>query len=237
MDMQHDHPDLSHSSSLGNALNALRAAVLGANDGIISTAGVVVGVAGAGAAISDSALLITGVATLVAGAISMAAGEYVSVSTQRDTEQAALHEEARHLAQYPKHELAQLAQILQSNGVSPELAVQAAEQMMAQDALGAHAKLELGINPGELTNPWHAAWASMLSFSLGALVPLAAVLLTPRAQAVPVTFAAVLAALAATGWGSAKLGGAPRGPATVRNVVGGVLAMGVTWLVGRWFGA
>ena len=232
-----NEPDLTHQSALGNTLNALRAAVLGANDGIISTAGVVVGVAGAGAAVSDSALLITGVATLVAGAISMAAGEYVSVSTQRDSEQAALREEAQHLARFPKHELAQLAQILQNEGVAPDVALQAAQQMMARDALGAHAKLELGIDPSDLTSPWRAALASLVSFSLGALVPLAAVLLTPRAQAVPVTFVAVLLALTATGWGSAKLGGAPRGLATARNVLGGALAMGVTWLVGRWFGA
>ena len=106
-----------------------------------------------------------------------------------------------------------------------------------RDALGAHAKLEWGIDPNDLTSPWRAALASLVSFALGALVPLAAVLLTPRAQAVPVTFVAVLLALAATGWGSAKLGGAPRGPATARNVLGGALAMGVTWLVGRWFGA
>ena len=229
--------DLSHTSALGNTLNALRAAVLRANDGIISTAGVMVGVAGASAAVSDSALLITGVATLVAGAISMAAGEYVSVSTQRDSEQAALNEEAQHLAHYPRQELEQLAQILQHQGVSRELALQAAQQMMAQDALGAHAKLELGIDPKDLTSPWRAAWASLASFALGALVPLAAVLLTPRAQAVPVTFAAVLLALAGTGWASSKLGGAPHGPATVRNVLGGALAMGVTWLVGRWLGA
>ena len=227
--------DQGHGAALSNRLNWLRAAVLGANDGVLSTAGLVLGVAGANA--SASALLAAGVAGLVAGALSMAAGEYVSVSTQRDTEKAAVHQEKTELATLPEAELRELTAMLQHKGLQPATARQAALEMTQHDALAAHAELELGIRPGQYTNPWHAAWASAVSFAVGALVPLLTVLLSPSAWAVPVTAAAVLLALVATGLTSAHLGGAPRVRAALRNVVGGLLAMGVTYAIGRVVGA
>jgi len=231
----HTVQDRSHGAALSSRLNWLRAAVLGANDGVLSTAGLVLGVAGADA--SFSALLAAGVAGLVAGALSMAAGEYVSVSTQRDTEKAAVHQEKAELAALPEAELRELAAMLQRKGLQPATAHQAALEMTQHDALAAHAELELGIQPGQYTNPWHAAWASAVSFAVGALVPLLTVLLSPSTWAVTWTAVAVLLALVATGVASAHLGGAPRLPAALRNVAGGLLAMGVTYAIGRVVGA
>ena len=228
------HDDEPHDDSLGTRLNWLRAAVLGANDGIVSTAGLVVGVAGA---TTDSrAILVAGVAGLVAGAISMAAGEYVSVSTQRDSEQALLAKERRELAEEPEEELAELADIYVGKGLTHELAMEVAEQLTAHDALGAHAEAELGIDPDALTNPWHAAWASMLAFTAGALLPLLTISLSPEAARVWVTGLSVVVALALTGWASARLGQSPAGRAVVRNVSGGVVAMVVTYGIGALVG-
>ena len=224
----------SHHDALSDRLNWLRAAVLGANDGVLSTAGLVLGVAGANA--SFAALLAAGVAGLVAGALSMAVGEYVSVSTQRDTEKAAVHQEKTELATLPDAELRELTAMLQSKGLQPETARQAAWELTQHDALAAHAELELGIAPGQYTNPWHAAGASAVSFSIGALVPLLAVLLLPAHWAVPGTALAVVLALMVTGVLSAHLGGAPRTRAALRNVLGGLLAMGVTYAIGRMVG-
>ncbi|WP_261718003.1 VIT family protein [Streptomyces sp. FZ201] len=221
--------------SLGVRLNWLRAAVLGANDGIVSTAGLVMGVAGATE--DRSALLTAGLAGLLAGSLSMAAGEYVSVSTQRDSERAALAEERRQLRERPEEELAELADLLRRRGLSEDVAEEAAEQLTERDALRAHARVELGINPDELANPWHAAWASFLAFTVGALLPLLAIVLPPSGARVPVTAASVLAALVLTGWTSARLGAAPSGRAVARNVAGGALAMGVTYAVGSLLGA
>ncbi|SBT94761.1 Predicted Fe2+/Mn2+ transporter, VIT1/CCC1 family [Streptomyces sp. DI166] len=221
--------------SLGVRLNWLRAAVLGANDGIVSTAGLVMGVAGATE--DRSALLTAGLAGLLAGSLSMAAGEYVSVSTQRDSERAALAEERRQLRERPEEELAELADLLRRRGLSEDVAEEAAEQLTERDALRAHARVELGINPDELANPWHAAWASFLAFTVGALLPLLAIVLPPSGARVPVTAASVLAALVLTGWTSARLGAAPPGRAVLRNVAGGALAMGVTYAVGSLLGA
>ena len=164
------HDDEPHGEGLGTRLNWLRAAVLGANDGIVSTAGLVVGVAGA--TTDRTAILVAGIAGLFAGAMSMAAGEYVSVSTQRDSEQALLAKERRELAEEPEEELAELAGIYVGKGLDEELALEVARQLTDHDALGAHAEAELGIDPNELTNPWHAAWASMAAFTVGALLPL-----------------------------------------------------------------
>lgn len=168
---------------LGERLNWLRAAVLGANDGIVSTTGLVVGVAGATG--DRSALLTAGLAGLLAGSMSMAAGEYVSVSTRRDSEKAALAVERRDLRERPEAELAELAQLLERRGLSREVALEAAVQLTERDALKAHARVELGIDPDELTNPWHAAWASFLAFTAGALLPLLAVVLPPAARRPP----------------------------------------------------
>ena len=227
--------DEAHSGALGARLNWLRAAVLGANDGIVSTAGLVVGVAGA---TSDrSALLTAGLAGLLAGSLSMAAGEYVSVSTQRDSEKAALAQEKRELREQPEAELEELTELLEQRGLSRDVALEAAQQLTERDALRAHARVELGIDPDELTNPWHAAWASFLAFTAGALLPLLAIVLPPSGWRVPVTVVSVVGALVLTGWSSARLGAAAPGRAVLRNVGGGLLAMGVTYGVGVLLGA
>lgn len=224
----------AHDGSIAGRLNALRAGVLGANDGIVSTAGLVIGVA---AATTDrSAVFTAGMAGLAAGAMSMAVGEYVSVSTQRDTEKALIAKEIRELDEEPEAELNELAGIYAAKGLTPDLARQVAEQLTAHDALGAHAEAELGIDPTQHANPWQAAWASMLAFTLGALLPLLAILLPPLPWRVPFTVAAVVLALAATGWVSARLGDADARRATVRVVAGGLLAMAVTYGIGALVG-
>ncbi|MFD7185918.1 VIT family protein [Streptomyces sp. NPDC059904] len=234
-DVQDAPHEESHGGALGTRLNWLRAAVLGANDGVVSTAGLVVGVAGATE--DRSTLLTAGLAGLLAGSMSMAAGEYVSVSTQRDSEKAALAQETRELREYPEAELAELTGLLEDRGLSPEVAREAAEQLTSRDALRAHARVELGIDPDDLTNPWHAAWASFLAFTVGALLPLLAIVLPPGAWRLPVTVVSVLAALALTGWSSARMGSAAVRPAVWRNMAGGALAMAVTYGAGSLLGA
>jgi len=224
------HPPEPHEAGLNNRLNWLRAAVLGANDGIVSTAGIVVGVAGASS--DRTTILVAGVAGLVAGALSMATAEYVSVSGQRDSERALLRKEAAELRDDPDDELAELAGIYADKGLDEDLAMKVAVQLTAHDALGAHAEAELGIDPDDLTNPWDAALASLVSFSLGALLPLVTILVLSSQLRVGVTFAAVTLALAGTGYLSARLGAAPVRRAVVRNVLGGAVAMAVTFGVG-----
>ncbi|MET9473761.1 VIT family protein [Streptomyces sp. NPDC002917] len=227
--------DESHGNGLGARLNWLRAAVLGANDGVVSTAGLVVGVAGATG--DRGALLTAGLAGLLAGSMSMAAGEYVSVSTQRDSEQAALATERRELQETPEAELAELTGLLEGKGLSREVAREAALQLTERDALRAHAEVELGIDPDDLTNPWHAAGASFLAFTAGALLPLLAIVLPSASLRLVITVLAVLAALALTGWWSARLGDAAVGRAVLRNMGGGAVAMGVTYAAGALLGA
>ncbi len=224
-----------HVGGLGTRLNWLRAAVLGANDGVVSTAGLVVGVAGA--TTSRQTLLAAGLAGLLAGSLSMAAGEYVSVSTQRDSERAALALEREELATAPQAELDELTGLLEGRGIRPDLAREVAEQLTERDALGAHARVELGINPEELTNPWHAAWASFGAFTCGALLPLLAIVLPPASVRLAVTVVAVLCALVLCGWASARLGNAPARQAVLRNATGGVVAMAVTYTAGTLLGA
>lgn len=209
--------------------------MLGANDGIVSTAGLVVGVAGATG--DRSTLLTAGLAGLLAGSMSMAAGEYVSVSTQRDSEKAALAMEKRELREQPEAELAELTDMLADRGLSRDVAREAAEQLTERDALRAHARVELGIDPDELTNPWHAAWASFVAFTVGALLPLLAIVLPPAEWRLGVTVVSVLGALALTGWSSARLGSADIRPAVLRNMGGGALAMAVTYGAGALLGA
>ena len=212
----------------------LRAAVLGANDGIVSTAGVVMGVAGA---TDDSGtIIIAGIAALTAGALSMGTGEYVSVSTQRDSEKSILDLEAQELRQMPQTEERELAKMYVEKGLSEETAERVARELTEHDALRAHADIEFGIDPDNLTNPWHAAWASMLAFTVGALLPLLVVAFVPDGLRVLVTVLSVVAALALTGIVSARIGLSPRLPAVVRNVGGGLLAMGVTYLIGMYAG-
>jgi VIT1/CCC1 family predicted Fe2+/Mn2+ transporter len=227
----HEHePHVVGTSSL---LNWLRAAVLGANDGIVSVAGLVMGVAGA----TDSrhTIFVAGLAGLVAGALSMAAGEYVSVSTQRDTERALLAKERRELAEEPEEELAELAGLYVDKGLSEETARQVALELTQHDALGAHAEVELGIDPDELANPWQAALASMAAFTLGALLPMLMILL-PTNWRIGATAVSVAIALAITGFLSARFAEADVRRAIVRNVAGGVLAMAVTYAIGDLVG-
>ena len=219
---------------VGGRLNWLRAGVLGANDGIVSTAGVIVGVAGATA--ERGAILAAGIAALVAGALSMGVGEYVSVSTQRDTEAALLDRERRELAEEPEMELAELAGFYREKGLDPDLAHEVAVQLTAQDALAAHAEVELQLDPESLTSPWHAAFASMGAFTVGALLPLLAALFSSPASHVPVIVLSVVLALALTGWLSARLGGMAPGRQIARNVGGGLLAMIVTYAIGTLVG-
>ena len=227
------HDDEPHAGSFASRLNWLRAGVLGANDGIVSTAGLVAGVAGA---TDDSgAILVAGDAGLVAGATSMAAGEYVSVSTQRDSEKALIAKETRELAEEPEEELAELADLYRQKGLSEDLALRVAVELTAHDALAAHAEAELGIKHDEFTNPWHAAWASMIAFSLGALLPLLTIVLAPDDIRIWVMGGAVVAALALTGYVSARLGGSSPARAVTRLVLGGILAMAITYLIGGLF--
>jgi vacuolar iron transporter family protein len=230
----HVHSGEPHHGNLGERLNWLRAGVLGANDGIVSVAGPVVGVAGA--TTNRTAIMIAGVASLVAGALSMAGGEYVSVSTQRDTEQAALRLERYELETMPEAEERELAEIYEDRGLSTELAAEVARELTENDALEAHAEAELGIDPDELTSPWHAAWASLVAFTCGGLLPLVAIALPPVAWRVWACAAAVGVGLVLTGWLSARLGGAIAGRAIVRNVGVGALTMIVTYAVGLLFG-
>ncbi len=228
------HSDEPHGSGLAQRLNWLRAGVLGANDGIVSTAGLVVGVAGA--TTNRTAIMTAGLAGLVAGAASMAMGEYVSVSSQRDTEKALLEKERRELEEEPELELAELAEIYRSKGLSPKTAELVAAELTAHDAFAAHVEAELGIDPHDLTNPWHAAISSAVSFTVGAMLPLLAILLPPAGIRVPVTFVAVLVTLALTGWISARIGGASIQRAVLRVVIGGALAMAVTFGIGSLVG-
>jgi len=226
------HPELNSGSHVSK-LNWLRAAVLGANDGIVSIAGLVVGVAGA---TNDSGVIITaGTAGIIAGAISMAAGEYVSVSSSRDTEKALLKKEKFELENYPEAELMELTLLYERKGLSKKTAELVAKELTKKDAYAAHIDAELGIDPENLTNPWHAAFASAGAFLAGACIPLAAIIIPPVGYKVPFTFGAVVVALAATGVLSAKIGGADPKRATVRVVLGGVFAMIVTYGIGRLF--
>jgi len=220
--------------SLSARLNWLRAGVLGANDGIVSTAGLVFGVAGATA--DSLALLIAGLAGLVAGALSMAGGEYVSVSSQKDTETAALAAQSQRLSDDPEGELQRLADHYAGSGLSSGLARQVAEELTSHAALDAHARVFLHLDANERVSPWSAARASMIAFTIGALIPLLAIVLTPQTLRLPLTVVAVLAALTLTGVVSARLGGARVWRAIVRNVLVGSLAMGLTYLVGSLVG-
>jgi len=228
------HPDEPHRQGLSQRLNWLRAGVLGANDGIVSTAAVVVGVAGA---TSDTGpVLVAGLAALVGGAISMALGEYVSVSSQRDSEHALIQKEKRELAEDPEAELAELVGMYEAQGLSRDTATRVANELTASDALKAHLSVELNIDAEDVVSPWAAAFASAVAFTIGALLPLATILLAPVEIRVPLTFVAVLIALAITGYVAAVLGGARRGRAVLRTVIGGALALAATYAVGVLFG-
>lgn len=228
------HPHEPHVEGLAGRLNWLRAGVLGANDGIVSVAAIVVGVAGATSAIAP--ILTAGAAGLVGGAISMALGEYVSVSSQRDSQRALIAQERAELRDQPEEELAELAGLYEQQGLSRATAQQVALELTAHDALAAHLSAELNIDQTDVASPWQAAFASGIAFTIGAVLPLAAILLLPASVRVPLTFTAVLVALAATGATSARIGGSPVVRATLRVVVGGALALGATFLIGTLLG-
>jgi len=215
-------------------LNWVRAGVLGANDGIVSIAALVVGVAAA--TTDDTVIATAGLAGLAAGALSMGVGEYVSVSSQRDAEQAQLARERVWQEARPEWEHEQLVRLNMDTGMSEDVARAAATQQMEHDALGIHARMHLGVDPDELTNPWSAGAASLVAFTVGGLGPLLTILWGPLEWRVGLTFAAVLGALALTGWLSARLARSPRPRAIARNMIGGAVAMVITYGIGALVG-
>lgn len=215
-------------------LNWLRAGVLGANDGIVSIAALVVGVA---AATSDlGPIIVAGVAGIVAGSLSMALGEYVSVHSQRDSEASLIARERKELLEQPEEELLELADIYEAKGLSKETALLVASELTEHDAFAAHLDAELGIDERTLTNPWHAALSSAVSFLAGALLPMLAITLTPEELRIPLTFVASIIALALTGGIGAYLGQATMLKPVVRMIIGGSLALALTWLIGHLLG-
>lgn len=228
------HADEPHSGGLAQRLNWLRAGVLGANDGIVSTAAVAVGVASATSQVAP--VLLAGAAALIGGAISMALGEYISVSSQRDSERALIAKERRELASDPDAEFAELVGLYQAQGLQPATARQVAVELTERDALRAHLSVELNIDLDDVASPWHAALASAIAFTIGALLPLATILLLPHPERIAWTFVAVLAALAITGYVAAWIGDSRRALAVMRTVIGGALALGATFFVGSIFG-
>ncbi len=224
------HNDMHRSHRVG----WLRAAVLGANDGIVSTASLVIGVAAASA--NKESVMLAGVAGLVAGALSMAAGEYVSVHSQADTEKADLELERRHLAEEPEFELRELASIYEGRGLNPDLANEVAKQLMAHDALGAHARDELGISEVMTARPLQAASFSAVSFAVGASLPLGVAWLSPLSQLIIPVAVSSLVFLAILGAVAARAGGAGIWAGAVRVLFWGAIAMGITAVAGRIFG-
>lgn len=222
-------------TAMAHKLNWLRAGVLGANDGIVSTAGLIFGVAGATS--DSSAILVAGVAAMVAGSISMAGGEYTSVSAQRDSEVAAIAQEKRELADQPEVELRELAWFYEQKGLSASLATQVAAELTAKDALKAHAEAELGINSDEHVSPAAAAISSFVAFAAGSALPLLTATAMPWPDArIPATIVAVAASLALTGYVAARIGGSRPLRAVIRNVAVSLLTMGVTYAIGTLVG-
>ena len=220
---------------LGAKLNWLRAAVLGANDGVVSGAGITIGVAAADPA-NLSAIMLAGVAGLLAGATAMAMGEYVSVSSQRDTEEALIARERHDLLHTPQEEFEELVAVYRGQGLSEATARTVVEELTAHNMLAAHLRAEFGVHQEELTTPWHAAFASAISFTGGFLLPLVSMLLCPAGLRIPVTVVVGLVGLFITGWTSAVISGSPKIRPILRNVVGGSIAMLLTWSISRFFG-
>ena len=229
------HENEPHANDLAHRLNWLRAGVLGANDGIVSVAAIVVGVAGA--TMNTGAILTAGAAGLVGGAVSMALGEYVSVSSQSDSQKALIEKERRELAEEPEEELAELTAIYEAKGLRPETARKVAVELTEHDALAAHLSAELNIDEDDIVSPWHAAFDSAIAFILGAVLPMLAILLPPAGLRVPLTFISVLLALAITGAVGAWIGGSSKTRAAVRVVLGGALALAATFLIGSLLGS
>ena len=227
---------MRHSEGhFGHRIGWLRAMVLGANDGIISTAALLLGVAAADS--TRSAILTAGIAGLVAGAVSMALGEYVSVSSQRDSERSDIEKETWELANQADHELEELTAIYQAKGLPLDLAQEVAVQLTDHDALATHLRDELGISQDELAEPVQAAWSSALSFSIGAAIPLLAAAFVGKPPSIGAIIGVTLVALVALGYVGARAGGARPGRSIARVVIGGAAAMGITMAVGWAFGA
>lgn len=231
----HDPDANSGRQGMAQRLNWLRAGVLGANDGIVSVAAIVVGVAGATS--GTASILTAGIAGLVGGAISMALGEYVSVSSQRDSERAAIETETRELEDSPTEELQELAHFYEAKGISQSTAMDVARQLSEHDALAAHLAAEFNLDRTDIASPWHAALASAVAFTIGAILPLASMLLIPAQVRTAVTFLAVLVALAITGSVAAHIGGSSKVRATVRVTIGGALALAATFGIGTLLGS
>lgn len=227
-------PEEPHRGTLSGRLNWLRAGVLGANDGIVSVAALLVGVAGATSSIP--ALAAAGVAGVVGGAISMGLGEYVSVSSQSDSQKVLIAKERKELAEAPDAELAELVELYRAKGLSEQTAQKVAEELTATDPLAAHLTAELNITEQDVVSAFHAAWVSAAAFMLGALLPLLAILLPPANIRVPLTFGAVVVALAVLGMTGARLGGSPLFKPTLRVLIGGLAALAVTFVIGRLLG-
>ncbi|TYR16293.1 VIT family protein [Corynebacterium urealyticum] len=223
-----------HDSDEAAKMNSLRAGVLGANDGIVSVAALLIGVIATGA--GDKAILMAGLAATIAGAVSMALGEYVSVSAQRDSEQTLIAKEQKELREAPEEELQELAGILSGYGISKDTAVEAAREIHAEDALRAHLQLELGIDANELTSAWAAAFFSALSFLAGAALPMISVFVAPTGTQAWVVTAVTMLSLALTGLISAKIAGTSVARSVVRLVVGGGLGLALTYGAGALFG-
>ncbi|MDO2935161.1 VIT family protein [Paeniglutamicibacter sulfureus] len=235
MDQQEmQHEGEPHDQGLAERLNWLRAGVLGANDGIVSVAAVVVGVAGATTATGP--VVAAGAAAAIGGAISMALGEYVSVSSSADSQKALIEKERRELAEMPEEELAELAGLYEAKGLSRATAQQVARELTEHDVLKAHLDVELQLDEDEVLNPWNAAIASAIAFTVGAALPFATAVILPVGLRIPVTFAAVLLALAVTGATGARLGGASVLRPTLRVLIGGAAALAVTFAIGSWLG-
>ena len=228
-------PGEPHALGSAQRLNRLRAGVLGANDGIVSVAALVVGVAGATTA--SGTILTAGAAGLVGGAISMALGEYVSVSSQRDSEQSMITNERRELQEHPEDELDELVQLYVTKGLNPSTARQVAEQLTAKDPVAAHLDAELNLVPADIANPTAAALTSAASFAVGGALPFLTMVLLPSPARVAATFIVVLLALALTGSLGARLGGSPLLRPTIRVVAGGAIALAVTFALGAALGS
>jgi VIT1/CCC1 family predicted Fe2+/Mn2+ transporter len=229
------HPNEPHDDSVAARLNWLRAGVLGANDGIVSVAATVIGVAGVTNDVTP--ILVAGAAAVVGGAVSMALGEYVSVSSQSDSQRALIEKERQELKDDPDGELEELTAIYESKGLTPRTARVVAKELTDHDALRAHLEAELRIDEAEVVSAWHAALASAVAFTIGAILPLLTILLLPAEVRIPLTFVAVVVALAITGTVSANIGGSSKRKATLRLVLGGALAMAFTYGVGLLLGS